>query len=152
MQFKSHGPCAETYVWLPFCGLLLAAALALLLIDPSVETAAAALVPGGMGTWFASSAIYGAWGTVEIERAGSDWIVCYRLLRWKSCVRFAVANTRATERCVQNSQGFGSRAGPHLLVHVAGRRQPIRIGGGFHLDDAELRTIENLLAPGVNFR
>ncbi len=152
LRFRSHGAFVDTWLGLAVSVSFLAAAVWVVLLEPGLQTGAVAVILGGAAAVFAIPAIYSAWGAVVIDRDNDKWVVCYQLRRWKRYVRFAVADTCSTERCVLNSRGFGTREGLHLLVHVAGRADPVRIGGGFHLEEAELRAIEALVAPGVNFR
>ncbi len=152
LRIRAHGAFPDTYLGLAVGAMAVAAGVAMVAFAPCVETIVVALLCGVMAVMVAGTAIYKAWGTVVIDREGSDWVVSYQLGRWKRSVRFAVAQTLATERREENIRSLVVFEGELLLVHVAGRAQPVRIGGGFRLQEPEFRAIEELLAPGVNFR
>lgn len=100
------------------------------------------------GATILASAGYVFWGRLRIEVEDGWCVVTWMLGPWRRTKRFPRADVRSVRR-YKPPPNHGiiqpSSAGRQLRIDIRRERRPLDVGGGFHLDDAALQSIEDLL-------
>jgi hypothetical protein len=150
LQFATRGPHPFVWVAVPFALMLGALGVAGI---AGVGTSGLVSAIAGIGaTAFAVavliSAAYSAWGVMELERRGPEWIVTRCLGRVRFVSAFAVGRVRSAE--LYSPPPFvvlwPGGAGLHVRVHMSDRERPIEVGSGLRLDGTTLHSLQTLFA------
>jgi hypothetical protein len=111
------------------------------LIAAAVSTAVAAAV--------LASAAYSIWGSMDVERRGTEWIVTRSLGRLRSVSTFATSRVRSVE--LYSPPPFvvfwPGGAGLHLRVHLSDRERPVEVAAGLRLDREILKALRVVFTP-----
>jgi hypothetical protein len=102
----------------------------------------------GFGGAILVSAAYAIWGRLRLGLGDDGWCtITWILGPWRRTKRFPRADLRSVRRYTSppSAMMWPSIVGRQLRLDVHHVRRPIDIGGGFELDDAALRSIEELL-------
>lgn len=149
--FATRGPHPFVWIAVPFAVVLGALGVAGIagLGAPGLVSIIAGIAATAFAVAVLTSTAYSAWGVLELERRGGDWIVTRRLGPLRSVSTFPAARIRSAE--LASPPPFvvfwPGGAGRHVRVRVPDREQPLEIAAGLRLDDPTLQALRALFTP-----
>jgi hypothetical protein len=153
LRFPTTGPHPFVWVALPFALVLGALGVAGIAGVGSRGLAPMIAATGALAFAVAvlMSAAYSAWGVMELERRGAEWVVTRQLGPVRSASAFPAGRVRSAE--LSSPPPFvvlwPGGAGRHVRVYVVDRERPIEIGAGLRLEAPTLQALQALFTRNL---